>query len=365
MKRGIAGMQAATMDFGDLQSRIDVQAVLDYYGAENQRPEANHDGTTEIIHSCLIDRVEPHHANGDANPSAAANLDKKLYICYSYWSGSIIDLIAKLERKDHPHEAADAINQFLDGTTKQTDILRADLEKRLAPEGGVRRAHLPAYSERVLQPWAFTHPYVVERGIDLDTASLLQIGYDERTNRITIPHFWKGQLVGWQSRAIPGREGQWPATEPSFPKYKNSPGFPKSESLYLGDQAAGADLVVVVESPFSAIKAVALGLRHPVVATFGAKVTDTQIALMTDWRKVVIWMDDDTAGRQAEKRLVDRLRAQTTVNVVLNDAGMDLGDYDDVQQVQAKIETAVPGWLRKTDYDQEKRWARRSQALAR
>lgn len=56
--------------------RIDAEAVLEHYGADNV-----HQHGDEIIHSCLIDRVDPHHSHGDANPSASLNVDKKVYNC--------------------------------------------------------------------------------------------------------------------------------------------------------------------------------------------------------------------------------------------------------------------------------------------
>jgi len=370
VKRGLAGFTAQDFDHGAYLPRIDAQAVLDHYGAENIREERNaEDGSAEIIHSCLIDRVIPHHANGDANPSASCNLDRKVYVCYSYVdpetgkSGmDLIDLILLLEgKKGRPSEALETINRFLLGATQEADDFREKLLARMAaPAPGAAR--ITAQSRRVLVPWARTHPYVVERGIDLSTASRLQIGYDETTNRITIPHFWNGDLVGWQKRAIPDRPGQWPGTAHPVPKYRSSPGFPKSETLYRYDEAVldAGGACVVVESPFSCIKAVALGLSTPVVATFGAKISDTQIDLLRrSFDRVYVWMDDDDAGYAASKRLTARLFGHVEVKVVDPDPGMDLADYDTAQSVQAKLDVAIPGWIKMADNNREKAWAQR------
>lgn len=338
--------------------RLDAQAVLDHYGAENQRIEVGKDGSTEVIHSCLLDRVEPHHAHGDGNPSAACNLDKKLYVCYSYWGGSLLHLVQKMEGKESFDDITVTVGNFLAGATVDTESFMAELDRLWAALGAADyAAELPAYSERVLAPWAVVHPYLAERGIDHDTASRLRIGWDESTNRITIPHFWDGKLVGWQARSIPDRPEHWPGTVPAMPKYKNNPGFPKSDTLYGYDMVAGRDHVIVVESPFSVIKAAALGVGG-VVATFGAKVSPRQIALLRDFKRVTVWMDDDTkspAGRIAERRLVNHLYRHTKVDVVNPDLDRDLGDCASIEEVEAKLANVEPAVFALIRYDREQK----------
>lgn len=338
-------------------SRLDAQAVLDHYGAQNCRTELNRDGTTEIIHSCLLDRVEPHHSHGDTSPSASCNLEKKLYVCYSYWGGSLLDLIAKMEGTDSLEDLAPVIGEFLD---EPASILGADLIAKIrglmAPHAVVNQP-LSAYSPRILAPWAYVHPYLTERGIDNETASKLQIGWDEQTNRITIPHFWGGNLVGWQARTIPDRPGQWPGTIPDTPKYRSNPGFPKSETLYGRDLVGKRGEVIVVESPFSVIKGHALGITN-VVATFGAAVSDTQIDLLREFRRVYVWMDNDSkspAGRLAERRLVNQLHPHTRVCVVNPDVDKDLGDCCTSQEVDRKLAVAEPAVFALMRYAQESR----------
>ncbi|ASZ74738.1 DNA primase [Mycobacterium phage Phabba] len=370
-KTGLQAMKDANVDFADIHRRIDPQAVLDHYDAENQYEQTNLDGTVEVIHSCLIDRVDPHHANGDQNPSAACNLNKKTWVCYSYVdpetgkSGyDMLHLIMKMEGAKEPRDVMDLVRGFLEGGTAEPNQFMAKLMGLvMAPEP--EKTGPPVVrglSERNLVDWGFTHPYIVERGVDLDTASRLQIGYDAHENRITIPHFWKGRLVGWQKRAIPNRPGEWPGTVPAVPKYRSSPGFPKSETLYRLAEARVSGRVVVVESPFSTIKAEALGVPG-VTATFGAKITDHQLALLRDVDDLVVWMDDDDAGHAAERRLVSSLSRYSGVRVVTPDAGKDLGDYASADEILAKIDQAVPGHDKLVQYEREKmEWARSSQA---
>lgn len=358
MRTGIAALrdQDFKSQYRDYLNRLDARAVLDHYGAEHSYDLVNaKDGSTEVIHSCLLDTVERHHAHGDQNPSAACNLDKKLYVCYSYWGGDLIHFIMKMEGKDTPEEVAGIVNDFLTGTTKEEDVFAAEIAKMMeAAPAGTYTDELPSYSEKIIAPWAFVHPYLTERGIDAVTASHLDIGWDETDNRITIPHFWDGKLVGWQKRAIPPRPGQWPGTEPQIPKYRSTSGFPKSQTLYGWDYltaAQRADHLIVVESPFSVIKAAALGVPG-VVATFGAKVSVAQIKLLTIARRVTVWMDDDTAGRMAERKLVRGLfRSVDILDVVEPAPKTDLGDYAEARQVEACLKRAAPAIYRLSEWD--------------
>lgn len=357
MRRGLVDPDADYALKRELAQRLDSQAILDHYGAENSYEQFNaEDGSTEVVHSCLIDRVRPHHMNGDQNPSASCNLERGLYVCYSYTdpetgkSGmDMISLVMLLEGKKFASDVVDLLNPYLSGSTQDSDTFREQLLALFdADKGDAHGEVFRTYGERTLASWAFVHPYLATRGISEQTASRLQIGYDHTVNRITIPHFVRGALVGWQKRAIPAGcddQGPWPATEPAIPKYKNSPGFPKSTSLYRFDQAqlSSSGRLIVVESPFSVIKAdsLGLGINDPVVATFGAKVTDEQIVLMRDYQQVVLWMDDDSAGFSATLKVMRALAGHTEVRVVNTDVGMDLGDYDDIASVREKIDTAI------------------------
>lgn len=345
----LEGIRAAAM-YEEYRRRLDARAVLEHYGLDNDHDEITSSGETEVIHSCLLDRVDRHHNNGDANPSASCNLDRKLYVCYAYWGGDLFHLIQKMENKDSFAEILPVVSRFLSGATVDDDSLTAEvarLEQMINDRGGYA-VELPSYSPRVLAPWAFVHPYLTERGIDADTASKLQIGWREDDNRITIPHFWGGRLVGWQARSIPDRPGQWPGTAVPEPKYKNTSGFPKADTLYYDHSRPfpTRGTVVLVESPFSVIRATALGLEIPVLASFGAKVSKTQTDLLFEYDRVILWADPDPAGQVMERTVLTRLADHPGLSVVTPDDGMDLADYPDLPAVRAKIDAAVPAVLK-------------------
>lgn len=350
MKVGFNVLANKTL-YREYKRRINAREVLAHYNAENCQELTNPDGTTEIVHSCLLDRVEPHHAHGDQNPSASINLDKKVYVCYNYWGGDLFHLIMKMEQKENLSDILNLAGEFLDNATVSGEDFKDEIEKILAGSKAYE-IDLPEYSTKVLAPWAFSHPYIRERGITLEASSKLQIGYDPSTNRIVFPHFWDGKLVGWQQRSIPA-DPRWPASDPPIPKYKNSSGFPKSETFYGAQWLRDSDTVIVVESPMSVARAHSLGLDN-VLATFGAKVSATQIDLLKGFSHVVLWFDADPAGKLAEKKVTKGLFGHTDVKVVEAEEGKDLADYESLDKIFAMIDSAVPAVLVLARWDKEK-----------
>ncbi len=328
----------------DYLRRLDARAVLEHYGARNCTEQAGGDGTTEIVHSCLLDQVEPHHSNNDEHPSAACNIDRKVYVCYALgWGGNLFRLIQKMENKESLSDTLGTVGQFLTGATQDSTTVLAELDKLFHPTVLGEQIDLPSYSDRILDGWARHHPYWAVRGISPEAIEGLRLGYDERERRIVFPHFVDGTLVGWQKRVIPGE------TKPDYPKYRNSSGFPKSETLYNLDRARRSARVCVVESPMSVARAMSLDIPN-VVATFGAKVSDLQIAQLADFERVYVWFDRDGAGLAGEKKLVEGLHRRTEVFVVTPDGGKDMGDAD-LDDIALKLHEATPASLRLGEYE--------------
>lgn len=343
--------------YSEYKRRINPELVLEYYGARNCFEITREDGQREVQHSCLIDQVIPHHTNGDENPSARMNIDKKLYVCYAFGGGDIFWFIKTMEQKDSFREILPVIGRFLEGSTESQEDFLEELEGYFKSEEVIPEP-IPVYSERVLDNWRFTHPYLLEeRGVTHEAAKELQVGFDIEENRLVFPHFFEGKLVGWQKRAIP-QGFRYPATEPDrfgrLPKYKNTSGFPKSSTLYNYDQQSGE--VIVVESPMSVLKARSLAtsgddILSKVVATFGAKVSREQIDLLKKFDRVHIFMDDDEAGESASKKLLRGLYRFTDCLYVEPEKGKDLADYSSREEVLSVIDRGEPAFLQLARWD--------------
>ncbi len=340
----------------DYLRRIDPQRILDHYGARNQSEQRNKKGEIEVIHSCLLDQVEPHHANQDENPSAAMNVDAALYACYGYWMGGIFDFVLKMEQKEDLHDIVDVLGTFLSDSVSahSADEFRAELAALFrAGEARPPTLSTPAYAESAIRRWTgVRHPYLTqERGITDAAYDQLRLGYGDQSRRVVFPHYVGGKLLGWQQRAVPSRDGQWPGSVDALPKYKNNPSFPKSTTVYNIDAVRpGGAPTVVVESPMSVARAISLGYPDPIVATFGATIPRGQLDVLRGLGPVVLWFDADPAGWKAEIKVCDGLHRHQQVSVVVPEQGKDLGDYDSLDEIRDKIAAATPAVLRMIEH---------------
>lgn len=208
----------------------------------------------------------------------------------------------------------------------------------------------PTYSKKVLEPWNHVYPGltsgapdlgIVGRGIPEENLVECQVGWNMETNRVVIPHFVKGDLVGWQSRRI---------MSDGTPKYQSTPDFPRDTTFY----GLPSDLteVHVVESPMSRLR----HLHHaPVAASWGAVITPHQIQALKWFKRVVFFSDNDDAGWRTIEGYVDskgqhhqgaaqELALYTQVDVVQYDWHGDPADLDDAEYDRL-ISEAVPVWI--------------------
>lgn len=280
----------------------------------------------ELIHSCCL----PYglHANGDKNPSASLNYKNLIYNCYACGGGGLLWFIAECRGTGSAEARRWLANETGTGPDEQPLSTLLDFIDAAYAKAKPEAKPIPHYDERVLEPWLAIHPYMTEvRHIPVETLMRFRVGYGElRMNlgtnevptwisspRIVIPHFWRDSLVGWQSRRL---------VEDGTPRYKSTAEFPKDLTLY---NYTHSDHAIVVESPMSTLRHAD---RHPVVATFGAEVTDKQIKYLSRYDRVILWFDNDEAGWKATEKVGAALEAYCPVYVVPSPYAADPADFD-------------------------------------
>jgi DNA primase len=273
----------------------------------------------EYIHSCPLPFGM--HKNGDSNPSASLNKDTLLFNCFTCGGGSVIWLVQNCLNvtKD------EAISVLKNEVTELKVISIEDFTKKLEGVFGTvqqSKTEIPIYSENLLNRWQGTCDYLTVRGVSEAVQREMRTGVERARpeiskvqgeehmvtlDRVVLPHFMKGKLIGWVARKI--------EDVPGVPKYRNSKGFPRGSWLYNLDNNLNSDHVYVVESPMSVLVLKSRGIDN-VVATFGAKVDNQQINLLRRFSKVTIFMDGDAPGRAATQHLVDELSCYTKLAII-------------------------------------------------
>ena len=299
----------------DLFPGLDVRVVLqDILGVGELIENGD-----EYIHSCPLPFGM--HKNGDRNPSASINKDTFLFNCFTCGGGSIIWLVQHCMNVDRIGAVSILKNEVADLKVISVEDFIEKLEGVFSHDK-TGHAEVPHYSDNLLRRWEGPCEYLTVRGVSEAVQRAMRTGVESgrseiakspegditvTLDRVVLPHFMKGTLVGWVARKI--------QDVPGVPKYRNSKGFPRGAWLYNLDDAKQFDHVYVVESPMSVLVLKSRGINN-VVATFGAKVDAQQIGLLRNFSKVTIFMDGDLPGRNAACNLVEQLKLYTKVAVI-------------------------------------------------
>lgn len=295
-----------------------------------------HESGGELIHGCMIGV----HHDQRRNPTASLNYESLTFHCFGCQaSGGILWFIATV-RGCTTAEALEWLNgqTGLGGRELDVETLMSYFD---ALYRGKVSEPIPTYSDQMLEPWRAVHPYLTDpveqggRGIPEQTVAELGFGYAPQyevsegvfSERIVLPHYWRGKLVGWQTRRL---------TDDGTAKYLSSPGFPKDRTIYHYDPRA--ERTVVVEAMLSVASKTHLAHCE---ATFGASLADEQVVLLAKHSQVVLFMDNDLAGWESTERLGDELSRTGVVMAVENPWSADPADLSDEDFV-ALVSNAVP-----------------------
>jgi hypothetical protein len=319
--------------------------LLEEFGAVAIR---HRPGQAELTHGCLVSPEQ--HSDQIRNPTASLNYDKLTYKCLGCNAqGGILWLISTVRSCTYEEARAWLGRETGTGGTVMPLQQLLDYYDALYASAKVQPTVIPTYPEAVLEPWLqIVHPWlttgvpdlgITGRGIPEQTVKDLKLGWDPSDDRIVIPHFWKGSLVGWQKRRLSG----------GGPKYLSTENMPKDVTIF--DYDPKRKEAIICEAPLSVARH-----RHelPMEGTFGANVTDRQVKLISShYQRIVLWLDSDPGGWKALEGsrntpgLIDRLSKYAPVWIV--DSPFTGGPDDvDTKVAAALVDAAIPSsiWRR-------------------
>jgi DNA primase len=291
-------MKSNWVDFKAIKQSATIEQVLGRYGVKLRQ------SGKELRGPCPIHK-------GQGQNTFHANVEKNAFHCFSCQAkGNVLDLVAALE-KCSVRDAALKLQQWFQPASANAEPTAAGTSP--PPEPGPELATKETAEDRGepnkplpfrLKGIDYKHPYLAGRSIDPETAEFFGVGFfsgkGSMHGRIVIPiENEVGELVAYAGRSIDGRE----------PKYKLPTGFKKSQVLYNLPRAVeenSTDRVVLVEGFFDCIKVVQA--EHVCVALMGCSMSDEQeLQLVRHFRRVLVMLDGDEAGRKAAGEIVSRL----------------------------------------------------------
>jgi DNA primase len=273
-------MESNWVDFKTIKQAVTIVPVLDRYGVKLKK------SGKELRGRCPIHR-------GDGADSFHVSTEKNVFHCFSCQAkGNVLDLVAAME-KCSVRDAGLKLQQWF-------NLAVANGQKPAPPVPAMKPPADPQPAKEEMgdrgepnKPLGFRlngidyqHPYLAGRGIDPETAEYFGVGFfpgkGSMSGRVVIPiDNERGELVAYAGRAIDNSE----------PKYRLPAGF--------------IDCIKVVQA------------ERVCVALMGCSMSAEQEAqLASRFRRAVIMLDGDEAGRKAVVEIAGRLARKMWMRVV-------------------------------------------------
>jgi DNA primase len=272
----------------------------------------------------------PYHNN---NRTPAGEIDKNsgTFFCFAcHHVTGFIEFVMHMSNRTY-FEAARFIKSKEAETSIEQDVDRALYKKpefTLFDEVVLKRLHNELLSS------SRARDYFNYRKITKESASKFALGYSEKQDMVTVPvHSPDGLAIGFVGRSIEGKE------------FKNTPGLPKSKTLFNLHRVKSSGKVYIVESSFDAIRLDQCGF--PAVATLGSNVSNIQIELLQKYfNDIIVIADNDEAGGNMRTKIVEKLGSRVSV-IKLNKEYKDIGDMDDksIKELDFQFDKSIQSML--------------------
>jgi len=284
--------------------------VLDFYGLLDDMKDRG----AQLYGICPIHK-------GTNRSEFSVNREKSIFQCFSCKAkGDVISFVEAMENVER-REAALKIASWLDIVPEDKKLVRGKEKIK----GNRSDESKEAKKEIINPPLKFhlqnldtNHPYLNKRILS-ETISHFGLGLCKTgimKDRIVIPiHNEKGELIAYA--------GRWPGDPPeNESKYKLPPKFQKSHmvfNLHRAKEFIYENGLILVEGYFSVFKLFQAGFPNA-VALMGSQLSQYQEELILKTiganGKIILLFDNDEAGIDCQKDVLQRLGKQCFVRVV-------------------------------------------------
>ena len=282
-------------DFKSIKSTVRLESVLRHYHVELRRS-----GKDQYRGCCPIHR-------GEGREAFHVNLAQNVFHCFACDAGgTVLDFVAAIEGCS-----------LVEAARKLQAITCSSVPRKSTPDGKelvTKRRRVPLPLNFTLTRIDCSHPYLGRRGITEKTALEFGVGFYAGPGlmhgRLVIPiHNADGELIAYCGRSVDQTE----------PRYRLPSGFAKSEILFNMHRAAAGmeNSVVLVEGFFDCMKVHQAGIRSVIGLMGSALYTPQRQALLERFRRIILMLDGDPAGRKATIVIAEHLRPHCHVRVVL------------------------------------------------
>jgi DNA primase len=307
----VIAMAGTWVNYRAVKAAVSMETVLANYGIRLHRLDGEY-----LRGRCPL----PAHTSKSSRQSFIVNAQKNAWACHSdscvaarggRIGGNVLDFVSAMENCSIREAALKLQNSFVVIPPLPPSIARSrDPSAESSPSAVISENRPLSFALRRID---HSHPYLAERGLDIETIQHFGIGYNRGSGsmagRIVIPiQDENGFLVAYAGRSVDQAE----------PRYRFPPRFRKSLVLFNLHRAVAAagKSIIVVEGFFDCFKVHQAGLPC-VVALMGCSLSLRQEELLCElFREVVLLLDGDRAGRAAAAAIAQRLVPRVSTRIV-------------------------------------------------
>ena len=273
----------------------------------------------------------PYH-NNNRTPAGEVSKESGLFFCFGcQQTANLQELVMKMSNRSYFESL-----RYIKSKEQESDITQIVAKQLYTPPTFVQ------YDEVIikrLNSQALESPramrYFDGRLVTKLSVNKFNLGYSEKQDMVTIPvHSPEGMVIGFVGRSVQGKD------------FKNTPGLPKSKTLFNLHRVKANDRVYVVESSFDAIRLDQVGM--PAVATLGATISKSQVELLEKYfNEIYLIADNDEAGKSMSKKMIDKLKSRVSI-ITLDTKYKDIGDMQDsdIIKLSSSIDNSILEMLR-------------------
>ena len=273
----------------------------------------------------------PYH-NNNRTPAGEVSKESGLFFCFGcQQTATLQEIVMKMSNRSYFESL-----RYIKSKEQESDITQIVAKQLYTPPTFVQ------YDEVIikrLNSQALESPramrYFDGRLVTKSSVSKFNLGYSEKQDMVTIPvHSPEGMVIGFVGRSLEGKD------------FKNTPGLPKSKTLFNLHRVKANDKVYVVESSFDAIRLDQVGM--PAVATLGATISKSQVELLEKYfNEIYLIADNDEAGKSMSKKMIDKLKSRVSI-IQLDTKYKDIGDMQDsdIIKLSNSIDNSILEMLR-------------------
>lgn len=254
----------------------------------------------------------PFH-NNYRSPAGEVSKETGIFWCFSCQESKELPQVIMQVSKRSYFEAIRLIDSKADNKTL-SESLEKTLNKKIEFEEFdsevIERLHNDVFkSQRAMS-------YYQNRKITKDSVIKYKLGYSEKQDMVTIPVYSAdSKCLGFVGRSVEGKV------------FKNTPGLPKSKTLFNLQNAKRYNKVFLVESSFDAIRLEQVGVHA--VATLGATISKEQRKILKQYfNQIILLADNDDAGKLMANKLKTEF-GDSCISPSLPDNVKDVSDMSD------------------------------------